>query len=467
MRKIVIGILILCSNHFYAQEAIYNMGSFQMHDAAQMGCFGDFINDSSMIENNGVLFLTGTAGIQTFSGSGTYIFDSVEVTNADHILIEQEFKVVENVKFVLGNLATNRASIDSQFVHFLAGSNYNGASDASFIDGVAAKTGNTAFDFPVGDTDELRLVGISDPTAGTDQFKAFYLNDDPDPVYSTLAIDISCLDHVSRCEYWIVNRTIGLADVSVRLNYGVSSCGVDLLCDLLVARWNGSQWISEGNGGVTGTISNGEITTGDGCGSCGTPQLVTAFSPFTLGSFSPNNPLPITLVEFSVTQEETSAILEWETASEFNNDYYRIDRSQDGIVWNYFGTVQGAGTSSERSNYQLIDDAPLNGVSYYRLTQVDNNGTKLEIGIESLQFLEQADYRIQPNPATTVVQIYYKGVSPTHVTLFSASGRQMNVLVNNGTNGFISIELDQVPPGVYYLNLRKNDEIVVEKIVVI
>jgi hypothetical protein len=470
MRNITIGIVLIFSNQINAQETLCNMGSFQMHETAQIGCFGDFINDSTMVENNGVLFLTGTSGTQTLSGTGTFIFDSVVVNNSLDIAIQQELQIHDNINFTVGNLTTNRGSIDSQFVHFLAGSNYNGASDFSFIDGVATKSGNTAFDFPIGNTDELRLLTISSPDIGTDQFKAFYLNEDPDPVYSTSSMDLSCLNHVSRCEYWILNRTFGSATVSVGLNYGTSSCAIDELCDLLVARWDGTKWTNEGNGGIVGTTSSGTVTTGNGCGACGVPQEVSTFSPFSLGSSSINNALPVTLIDFKVNQKVTSVILLWETKSEINNDYYTIERSKDGMNWSYFNTVMGAGNTSKHSNYQLTDENPLNGVSYYRLAQTDYNGTKTHIGMESANFQTEKKYQIYPNPATNTFQIHFNEVdeyTPTRISLFTASGQLINIISIINSEEFISIDIQHLTPGVYYLHIRQSDELTIEKVVFI
>lgn len=467
MLKSIIVPTILFSSHLFAQETIYNTGSFQMHEGAEMGCFGDFINDSALVENNGILFLTGNAGMQTFSGTGTFIFDSVSVNNSADILIEQELKIAENINFVLGNLVTNRDAIDSQYVHFLAGSDYTGVSDLSFIDGVAVKSGNTAFDFPIGDTDELRLLQISSPALITDQFKAFYLNNDPNSDYPVDSIDLTCLHHVSRCEYWILNRTAGSSAVLVGLSYAFTSCGIDIPCELLVARWDGAEWKNEGNGGVVGTMSSGIITTGDGCGDCGSPTAVSEFSPFTLGSSTLSNPLPITLIDFKVNQSESAVTLLWVTASETNNDYYTIERSQDGKNWRYLGTVEGAGNSSKTSNYELIDRDPLLGLSYYRLSQVDYDGTQKEIGIESVVFSANHAFQIQPNPASNSIQIYYNDGPPTTISIYTSGGQLVQEIAGVTEEGFISIDVKSIPPGVYFVHIRKDNELTVEKVILI
>ncbi|WP_027419598.1 T9SS type A sorting domain-containing protein [Crocinitomix catalasitica] len=467
MRNTIIAVMALFSAQLTAQNTLYNNGSFQMHTDAKLGCFGDFMNDGTMTENNGKLYLVGDSGGQLFSGSGSFIFDSVVVNTSDDIIIEQEFKIAKNVNFTSGNLITDRAAIVSEFVHFLAGSNYNGASDASFIDGVTVKTGNTEFEFPVGDLGEMRKLKISAPDLITDQFKAFYLNDDPDSIYSTLAVDLTCLDHVSRCEYWILNRTIGIADVTVDLNYDLTSCGVNDLCDLIVSRWDGTEWVSEGNGGVVGTITSGTITTGDGCGDCGLPEDVTEFSPFTIGSASPLNPLPIELIDFQVHQNEQSVDLKWETASEINSDYFEIERSNDGVLWQFIGELEGNGNSSRPKFYNLKDYYPLMGISYYRLTQVDYDGTKEEIGVRSVNFIRDGDYRVQPIPASTSIDIYYSEVLPTQIIIYESNGSFIRAVEVIPQDEFITVDIQDLPPGIYYIHIRENEALTVKKVVVI
>jgi hypothetical protein len=467
MRDLLTGLILFISIQLCAQDRVYNKGAFQIHEVGKIACFGDFVNDSTIIENKGVLYIAGGGGIQTLSGDASFIFDSMVVNNPSHILIEQELRIVKNINFTLGNLITNRDSMDSHYVHFLAGSTYDGASDVSFVDGVVAKTGNTAFDFPIGDTDEFHPLTISEPDINTDQFKAYYLHQDPDADFSTTIFDGSCLDHLSNCEYWVLDRTIGSSAVSVGLFYNASSCGVDVPCDLLVARWDGTKWVSEGNGGIVGTVDTGIVSSGDGCGTCGSIQEVTDFSPFTLGSSTMSNPLPITLVDFLVSQKAATVVLHWKSESEINNDYYTIERSEDGINWHYLGVVDGAGNSSDTLHYRMIDQNPLFGVSYYRLQQVDFDGAKRELGVESVNFSFGADYTIHPNPTSGSIKIYYSAYPPDKVVVYSDKGQLVGGVKPIEEDGFISIFLQDIPPGIYYVHLIRNNNFVIKKVLFI
>lgn len=123
---------------------------------------------------------------------------------------------------------------------------------------------------------------------------------------------------------------------------------------------------------------NTEITRTVICQSvCGHPATYT--SPCD-GSYDPamtytfGIPLPIELAHFFGVATEDKSLLMWTTFSEINNDYFAVERSGDGYVWEMLGLVQGAGTSSQVIDYRYYDSEPLEYVNYYRLKQVDFDG---------------------------------------------------------------------------------------------
>lgn len=88
-----------------------------------------------------------------------------------------------------------------------------------------------------------------------------------------------------------------------------------------------------------------------------------------------NTPLPISLVSFDATVDKGIVYLKWETASEFENDYFVVERSRDGKTFEALTKVDGAGTTNESLKYQARDTNPYHGVSYYRLSQTDFDGS--------------------------------------------------------------------------------------------
>ncbi len=95
-------------------------------------------------------------------------------------------------------------------------------------------------------------------------------------------------------------------------------------------------------------------------------------------------PLPVEFIDFTVENEKNSAVLDWVTASEQNSSHFLVERSQNGLVWEYFSMIPASGNSTETIAYRLYDLSPLNGVSYYRLTQFDQDGEYVVLAIRSL-----------------------------------------------------------------------------------
>lgn len=127
---------------------------------------------------------------------------------------------------------------------------------------------------------------------------------------------------------------------------------------------------------------------------------VSEFSEFWLHASSENSSLPIKLISFTAAAKEDFVELNWITASENNNDYFNVERSTDGINFNSIGRVSGAGNSSQTLEYEIVDDTPLNGVSYYRLMQTDYDGKTSYSELEAVEFDSRNafNFKIYPNP---------------------------------------------------------------------
>jgi hypothetical protein len=116
------------------------------------------------------------------------------------------------------------------------------------------------------------------------------------------------------------------------------------------------------------------------------------FSPTTLGRFTVSNaanPLPVTLLDFTAQAEGPHAArLRWATAQELNNAGFTVERSVDGRTFATIGTVAGAGTSTSRHDYTLLDDQLPGGATllYYRLRQTDLNGDFAYSPVRSVAF---------------------------------------------------------------------------------
>ncbi|RZK48042.1 MAG: hypothetical protein EOO59_17090, partial [Hymenobacter sp.] len=94
-----------------------------------------------------------------------------------------------------------------------------------------------------------------------------------------------------------------------------------------------------------------------------------------LCSSSTTRPLPVVLTRFAAQAAGQAVAVSWATASEQHSAWFEVERSADGVAFAKIGRVAAAGTTSQGQQYQLSDRAPLPGTSYYRLRQIDLDGT--------------------------------------------------------------------------------------------
>ena len=87
-----------------------------------------------------------------------------------------------------------------------------------------------------------------------------------------------------------------------------------------------------------------------------------------------SNSLAVSLLSFKAGLVDNKTILEWSTSREVNNKYFTVERSGDGNKFSFLGRVYGTGTSIGNNTYRFVDNTPLNGVNYYRLSETDFDG---------------------------------------------------------------------------------------------
>jgi hypothetical protein len=121
---------------------------------------------------------------------------------------------------------------------------------------------------------------------------------------------------------------------------------------------------------------------------------------FSIGSVNlATAPLPVELISFTATPDQDGVILKWATASELNNQYFEVQSSLDGKNWSVIAKVDGQGTKTTRTDYLQLDATPYQGISYYRLKQVDFDGKSTLSDVVQVDFQNAIKLTVHPNPS--------------------------------------------------------------------
>ncbi len=164
--------------------------------------------------------------------------------------------------------------------------------------------------------------------------------------------------------------------------------------------------------------------------------------------------LPVELYYFQARRSEEDKVnLSWGTLSETNNDFFAIERSNDGVNFRTIGKVEGAGEASITQSYKYEDSALVNGTYYYRLRQVDYDGTFEYSNIEIVEIDRKSPYEVFPTLFTHEVNILTssKAISTTFdiVDVFGRLVKQGEI-VNNEVN---SLAVNDLSAGSYFIRL--------------
>lgn len=220
--------------------------------------------------------------------------------------------------------------------------------------------------------------------------------------------------------YWQVVTTDPTAIFDLTLEHSLSTNQSGYTDDAAaIVRYDGSKWVTVGSphaGTSPGLLS----TAGPVAGSSDLSQtLLTAPSSSNYYTKESANPLPVTLIAFEVKHAAGAPTVQltWRTASELNNAGFEVQRSADGNAWAQIGYVPGNGTTTIAHSYSLT--SAYAGAAYYRLHQVDTNGTS-----------DYSPTRYVGPDGTTAAFSVYPNPSAGELTIVGADPNQPLVLLN-------------------------------------
>jgi len=179
------------------------------------------------------------------------------------------------------------------------------------------------------------------------------------------------------------------------------------------------------------------------------------------------NVLPVELVDFKARQILADVQLIWETQSESNNDYFDIELAigDDAVLQDQFiviGQQRGNGTTNIPTYYEFMDRQPKKaGNRYYRLKQVDNDGTYSYSPIRMVSFPSGVQVEVYPNPFCSVLKLHYQSSTAKELTiqLVDSQGKIVLSTKKHTVEGeqTLDIPVDQsLTEGTYYLRIPED-----------
>ncbi len=310
---------------------------------------------------------------QSITNLGTLSFganEDININNSAGIILNSDIIFNKLVTFTAGVVT---APNPRMLIFSSTATVAPGVTNASYVDGMVKKFGNSDFEFPVGKIAKGYVpIKISMFVGGavTDEFVAEYIRGSARALgpISPAAVGI---DHVSGCDYWILNKINGSPTLDVTgfwspNNTCLGTPYIDDIGKITLAHFNGIEWDDYG----LSPITTGNVTTGS------VKWIsVSTFSPFSLASTTFGfNPLPNNLNYLNGIKQGNNNVLNWKVTCTNNpNATMSVQRSADGRNYNSITTVFADALRCQQPFDYTDNNAPA-GLNYYRLKMVDANG---------------------------------------------------------------------------------------------
>jgi len=174
--------------------------------------------------------------------------------------------------------------------------------------------------------------------------------------------------------------------------------------------------------------------------------------------------LPVIWNDLAGRTVENGIQVDWSTSQETNTSHFVVQRSEDGIFFEELGSVTAAGNTTFAQQYSFLDEQPLEGSNFYRITQYDLDGRKSNSSVIEVSYTLDAEEvawtAIAPNPVEDYASVGFTvpqdgEMSIAVVDLKGSLVLQEDVAVTRGTN-IKEIDLSTAPAGMYIVRLTGN-----------
>lgn len=420
-----------------------------------------FVSSGNMLSGNALpasvrsLFVYRTYGIHTvtLNNGGTTVNDSLGL---------QRGKIVSDA-------ANKLTLIDT--THIVSPSNVGSVPDmgydSSYVIGKLAVKAQAITPvthvFPIGSDSIYGPIAITPQTNTLKTYTAEYFS----KPYSDLTLATgSILDHVSLVEHWDISSNLVADDnAKVKLywrSFSKVSPDAAQLSNLRVAHYGTDKWKEQQNATA---IINGNSTV---WGSVETDIYCPDFSPYTIGTLTSANPLPVELISFFGKCNNGEITLQWATASEWESKMFIVQRSEDNREYTTIAELPAAGFSNVLRKYSYTDITN-SGRVYYRLIEVATNGKETIHPIIFVSCDARNSTHIYYSEPKIAVDITSNTEKEMQFNVYEVSGKLLHSehkQIQRGFNHFYLNLKEQLAKGIYIIQMNDEGVLDVVKVMV-
>ena len=441
---------------------------------------GDFTNNGTFTAGTGTVSFTGTTAQQI---TGATTFYNLTENNSAGLTLNSPVMVSNNLTMTAGDITTSSTNlltlgssapatlawangkVVGPMKRWMAATTNSGASSSIFPLGNATRNAQASIEYTTAPTTagylEAKFIASTPATAATNAFAT--LTDQYNYV----------LDNVVSEGYWEIkpSATTGVAGgtYTVKLegeNISLAASTNASYTDVRVIKSPDphTSWILQGDHG-TATGANADFTV--------SRTGMSGYSFFAM-AFPSAAPLPVELVSFAANCEDYNTVsVNWTIASEYNSAYYTVEKSRDGLNWNILATKAAAGNSTQLINYSVADTSDVSGTVYYRLSQVDMDGTMKVYDIVSTSCTSEKELTLLAylNPSngqfTVKIENALGGTYALEITDIQGKAiEQQNIVFETGTT-VVKMNPVGLQPGVYVLQFKQDGQSIQQQKIVI
>ncbi len=440
-------------------------------------------------KSGGTANFSGSAGqtLNVTSGTPAPVFSNLVIANTGSGVTLYNTPVNVSASLVLTSGLLNTTT--NYILTMLNGSvtSSGTALSTSYVNGPMryqkSASGSAILNFPIGNSPDCRpfVLTVNHSTGTLYNYTAQLYNASALLLGYTMP---SSVDQVSTVHYYTITRTdagnnvqptAGLSgNQTIQIYFGqddyvTNGPGLTIVKNTYLAP---TAWINIGGSGapaMSGTTPLiGSVT------STSSPTAFNSFSTFALADQTGfGNILPLGILSFNATPGQSQVDLTWSVTLEFNQGYFTVEKSKDGIHFTSLAPVSAealADNGSGSADYTTYDPNPYTGLSYYRLRQTHTDSTTVYTEVVSVDFQEGQSLSVYPNPVTsgtTYISGLEKNQGSLMVGWFDERGRALSQQTVAVSDGMATVNAPFIS-GVYFLKFVTLDGLShVRKVVII